>query len=258
VLILLPPSEGKAENPDTGPLLDLSTLSFPELTATRHKVLTSLVKLAQGPRRRAVEALGLTPGLAGEIDKDAALLSAPVQPVSSLYTGVLYDALDLAGLPAAARRRADEQLVTFSALFGSLRPCDQVPSYRLSPAAKLPRLSSLPALWKLAMPAALEAAASGGVVLDLRSGPYAALWKPSRDIAQHTVTVRVLHEVAPGKRMVVSHFNKATKGRIVNGLLRRRARPTSPADLADALRSDGWSIEPNPTGTSIDVVVAQI
>ena len=258
MLILLPPSEGKADNPPTGTPLDLNTLSFPELTPTRLKVLTSLVKLAQGPRDKAVVALGLTPGLADELDKDAALLTAPVQAVADLYTGVLYDALDLAGLPPAARRRADERLVTFSALFGALRPHDQVPSYRLSPAAKLPRLKSLASIWKFAMPSALDAAASEGVVLDLRSGPYVALWRPSSEIAQRTVAVRVLHEVAPGKRMIVSHFNKATKGRIVNGLLRQRGNPNSPADLADALSNDGWSIEPDPTGTRIDVVVSQV
>jgi len=258
MLILLPPSEGKSGGPAAGPALDLTTLSFPQLTTTRNKVLTSLIRLAKGPRRKAIEALGLSPGLASEIDKDVVLLTAPTLPVAELYTGVLYEALDLAGLPAAARRKANQQLIVFSALFGALRPTDRVPPYRLSPGAGLPKLGTLASTWKSAMPLALEPAAGEGLVLDLRSGPYAALWKPSGDLAQRTVSLRVLHESAPGKRSIVSHFNKATKGRIVAQLLCNTTTPRSPADLADALADAGWHVEPDVTGLRLDVVVAQV
>ena len=258
MLILLPPSEGKSDGHAAGPALDLTSLSFPELTRTRTRVLKSLVALAQGRRKRAVEALGLTPGLADEVDKDAVLLTAPTMPVADLYTGVLYDALGLSRLTPEARRRADEQVVVFSALFGALRLTDHVPPYRLSPAARLPRLGTLAATWKPAMPAALESAAGDSVVLDLRSGPYAALWKPTGDVADRTVSVQVLHETAPGKRTIVSHFNKATKGRIVASLLALRTPPSSPDDLADALNDHGWTVERDDSGLRIDVVVAQV
>ena len=75
------------------------------------------------------------------------------------------------------------------------------------------------------------------------------------------VTVRVLHEV-DGRRQVVSHFNKATKGRIVRAAARgRRAtrarRRRSPTLLADL----GWSVEVGPAsqaGTRLDVVVSEL
>ncbi len=66
------------------------------------------------------------------------------------------------------------------------------------------------------MAAVLPEVAGDGLVLDLRSSAYAAAWKPKGEVAGRTATVRVLH--AP-TRKVVSHFNKATKGRIVRSLV---------------------------------------
>ncbi|MFP5407571.1 MAG: peroxide stress protein YaaA, partial [Gammaproteobacteria bacterium] len=49
-----------------------------------------------------------------------------------VYSGVLYEALDLTSLDAAARRRATSWLAVTSGLFGLLRPADRIPAYRLS------------------------------------------------------------------------------------------------------------------------------
>ena len=89
---------------------------------------------------------------------------------------------------------------------------------------------------------------------------YAAFWRPPATLARRVATVRVLHEVA-GKRQVVSHFNKATKGRIVRELLESGAAPRIPARLADALRDLGWTVEVDAagrTGTRLDVVVGEL
>ena len=72
--------------------------------------------------------------------------------------------------------------------------------------------------WSRHLAPAVEEAAGEGLVVDLRSGSYAPFWRPAKDTARRVVTVRVLHEV-DGTRKVVSHFNKATKGRLVRDLL---------------------------------------
>jgi cytoplasmic iron level regulating protein YaaA (DUF328/UPF0246 family) len=64
-----------------------------------------------------------------------------------------------------------------------------------------------------------------------------------------------------GKRKVVSHFNKATKGRIVRALLEDGTAPTTPARLADHLTALGWKVETEPAGkagTRLDVVVTDL
>ena len=69
-----------------------------------------------------------------------------------------------------------------------------------------------------------------------------------------------MHEVS-GKRQVVSHFNKATKGRIVRALLESGANPRTPARLAEALRDLGWSVEVTDGAggaVQLDVVVSEV
>jgi hypothetical protein len=72
--------------------------------------------------------------------------------------------------------------------------------------------------------------------------------------------VRVLHEV-DGRRTVVSHFNKATKGRLVRDLLRDDRIADTPTDLVDQLGALGWDVEPGVetrAGRQLDVVVTEV
>ena len=242
MLVLLPPSEGKTA-PRRGKPLDLGTLSFPGLTATREEVLDALVSLAAKDTQRALEVLKLSPRQTDEVARDAALETAPTAAAGSVYTGVLYDALDLATLDAAAKRRAQRSVVVASALFGALRLGDRIPAYRLSGDVVLPELGTVSSLWRDPLATALPEAAGRGIVVDLRSGVYAAMWKPTGDVASRTVAVRVLQQLPDGSRAVVSHFNKATKGRLLRHWLTTGADPRDADDLADASASMGVVVE---------------
>ncbi|PZG01442.1 peroxide stress protein YaaA [Micromonospora deserti] len=239
MLILLPPSEGKADA-GTGRRLDLSRLSLPELTGAREEVLAALVALcAGGDEEAARSALGLSEGQRGELRRNARLREAASTPAGRLYTGVLYEALDLDSLPPAAQRAARRSVLISSGLWGAVRLTDRIPPYRCPIGAKLPGVGALAAWWRRALAPAMTAAAGDGPVLDLRSGAYAATWTPRGATAGRTVTVRVLHEREVDGvpvRSVVSHFNKATKGRLVRDLLLAGARPRTADGLVTALR----------------------
>jgi cytoplasmic iron level regulating protein YaaA (DUF328/UPF0246 family) len=102
--------------------------------------------------------------------------------------------------------------------------------------------------------------AGRGLVVDLRSSTYAAFWRPAADLASRVVTVRVLHEVN-GKRQVVSHFNKATKGRLVRTVLEDGRDARTPRAFSRLLRDLGWTVEAcatGRTGTQLDVVVSDL
>lgn len=265
MLVLLPPSEGKAPS-GRGTALKPESLSLPALAEARRAVLDELVELCVAGEDKAREVLGLSEGLRGEIAKNTELRTAGTRPAGEIYTGVLYDALDLASLDTAAKRRAGRSLLVFSGLWGAVRVTDRIPSYRCSMGVKLPGLGALGAHWRTAMAAALPEAAGDGLVLDLRSSAYATAWKPQGEVAGRTATVRVLHaHLVNGveKRSVVSHFNKATKGRIVRSLLTANAAPKNPAELVEALRDLGHTVEaeaPGRAGRSwaLDVVVREI
>ena len=257
MLILLPPSEGKSI-PTSGPRLDLGSLSFLGLTRTRSVVLDSLARLCRVDPEGAAEALGLRVRQGHEVGRNAAIKKAPCAPALSVYSGVLFEALEYSSLPAVARRRADRDIAVASALWGLVRPRDLIPHYRLSGSTSLPGLGTMSRVWHVPVSAAIEE--EPGLIIDLRSGTYQALGPVPASCADRAVTVRVLQE-RDGTRSVVSHHNKSAKGRIARAVLISTARPATPAQFADTLTGCGFTVEagapPRPgAATRFDVIVA--
>jgi len=245
VLVLLPPSETKHPGGEGGPL-DLDALTAPELTPVRTQLAEALVKLSiDVPAARA--ALGLSPAQDDEIARNAALWSSPTLPALHRYTGVLYDALDVRSLTRAQRARAGRRLAVGSALFGMVRADDPIPAYRLSAGSSLPGLPTLRAMWKPALSPVLGA--TGELVVDLRSSSYAALAP-----VPGAVTLTVLSERPDGSRSVVSHFNKAHKGRVARLLATTTGEPDDVVRLRSLLRRAGLHVE-HDGGTALTLVV---
>jgi cytoplasmic iron level regulating protein YaaA (DUF328/UPF0246 family) len=266
VLILLPPSEGKT--PATGgEPVDHSRLWLPELATARKRVAAKLVGLSKRTSARAVKetlrVLGLSEGQRDELARNAVLREAPAGPAAGVYTGVLYEALDAGSLSGDARAWLDGTAVVFSGLWGVVRPADRIPAYRCSVGSTLPApIGGLTAYWKKVLKPALDPATAGGPVLDLRSGAYAAMWTPP---AANSATVRVLHERVAGgvaERSIVSHFNKATKGRMVRALAEATAAPASIDEVVAALRDLKYQVEEQPGGAGqprrLDVIVPEL
>lgn len=264
MFIFVPPSEGKSVPTDAEPA-DLRSLVLPQLTSVRESLVRSLSKLSSGTPARALAALGLSDGQTGELIRNQTLATAPAPAAAAadVYRGVLYEALDLPGLredDPQAYRRAQESVLIFSGLWGVVRPQDRIPYYRCSGSAKLPRLGPVTAVWRKALSGPLTQLAGERLVVDLRSAGYAGTWRPSSPAAAtRTVTIRVVHErMVRGelKRSVVSHWNKATKGRLVRSALIAGVEPKTPDEFADALRDLGFRVE-GSAGT-FDVVVTEI
>lgn len=259
MLILLPPSEGKTA-PRRGKPLDLGSLSSPVLTETRTALLEALTSLCRDDPEAAARVLGLGATQLDLVQRNADLTDAATARADAVYSGVLYDALDVPTLSPAARRRAASRLAVTSSLFGMVRPGDRIPAYRLSGDATLPAIGPVAGAWREVLGEAITDGMRGGLLVDLRSSTYAAFWRPTKEISPRVATVRVLHE-SGGRRTVVSHFNKATKGRIVRALLEDGADPRTPTVLAEALTRLGWTVEmgePGPKGTQLDVVVSDV
>ena len=245
MLVLLPPSETKAPGGDGDPL-DLAALSWPELTDVRAGLVEALVELA-GDLLAARAALGLSPTQDDEVARNAELLGAPTMPALERYTGVLYDALDVRSLTRAQRARADRRLAVGSALFGVVRSTDRIPAYRLSAGSALPGRPTLRALWRPTLGPLL--AAVDELVVDLRSGAYAALAP-----VPGAVTLDVLSERPDGTRAVVSHSNKAHKGRVARLLATTTGEPADVVRLRTLLRRAGFHVE-HAGGTALTLVV---
>jgi hypothetical protein len=152
-------------------------------------------------------------------------------PALRRYTGVLYDSLDYPSLTRAETNRANARLAVASALFGVVRATDPIPAYRCSGTSVLAGAGPLGSLWRPALEPVLGTLDE--LVVDLRSGTYAALAKLPDAITVRVVTVAG----AP-----ISHFNKAAKGRLARVLGTARTEPTSVTGLLRIARNAGITI----------------
>ncbi len=259
MLVLLPPSETKASR-GRGRPLDLGSLSLPALTPDRERVLEAVATASARPD--AMEVLEVPRSLGAEVERNTRWRTEPALPVSQLYTGVLYDALDHASMGPGAKRRAGSRLLVVSAVHGALRPDDRVPPYRVHACAHLPlgpagEPVELAVFWREHLARELPALA-GGVVVDCRSDTYRSMWRPVGEVAERRVLVRVLREVR-GERSVVSHMAKHTRGLVARHLVSRTGRdPVSPRGLAAAV-GEAFDVELSPPARDgshvLDVVI---
>jgi cytoplasmic iron level regulating protein YaaA (DUF328/UPF0246 family) len=217
MLVLLPPSEGKAR-PEGGSSIDLGSLAYAnELGGKRAELLGAF---------------------------DPSLREAPAAPAHEVYTGVLFKRLQLPELPVAARKR----VLIASALWGVVRPDDRIPYYRFPPKTRLEGIGAPNAFWRPALAAALPDE-EGNLVVDMRSGAYAAAWKPKRATL---LAVRAFTEEG-GQRKAVSHMAKAVRGDVARVLLTAKKVPRDPEAAAAVAEASGFTVE--LSDGSLDVIV---
>ena len=236
MLILLPPSEGKTAAVD-GPPFDPDKLHFPGLNDARKQVLEAVAEASAGADAHAV--LGVGPSLAAEVQRNTVLQDQPCAPAHRIYSGVLYDALGYSSLTPAQQHRADDTVIVVSGLWGALGFGDPIPAYRLSMAVKLRQTGKLASFWKSRLTPVLAEHAAEQLVVDCRSSTYAAAWSPD---PARTAAVNVF-QIRGGKRTVVSHFAKHTRGELARHLLTRTgSAPETPEELL-AAAAEKWEAE---------------
>ena len=179
MLILLPPSEGK-HSPRRGKPLDLATLTFPELRAARRGARRAGAAVPVRHPDEMLDVLGLGPGQADEVDRNAALRTrthGAGRP--RLHRGAVRGAR-----PAPPRRRGappgdplGEDRVRPLRAGRPRGPHPGVPPLRRRPAPGPRRLARH---WSQHLARPVEQAAGDGLVVDLRSSAYAPFWRPER------------------------------------------------------------------------------
>ena len=185
--------------------------------------------------------LGATQGF--EVDRNRALFTAPVMPAIERYTGVLYDALEVATLAPDARLLGTSSVLIHSALFGLLRADDAIPAYRLSHNSRLPGLT-LGTLWRGAISRELNAQV--GLILDLRSASYVALGPVAA--SPERFLLRVMAVDGSGRRLSLTHFNKKGKGELVREILASGIEHDSVDSLLSWAASVGIALERGAAG----------
>jgi len=262
VRILLPPSEAK--NPGgRGRALAGRSRRTP-LDDVRDLVYARLADLLDTDGAPAALLLPLS-SAGHALAANRSILRSATMPAIERYSGVVYHGLALSGLSEAARATAGREVLIFSGLFGVLRGNDPIPAYRVPAKASLPGIGVLATFWRRHLPdliPPLLGKRRRGLVVDLRSSDYAAMWQPGRspEPATRTVSVRVLSTKPDGTLGVISYNSKLAKGKLAAALLERRAaggRVEDPADVAAAWASvGGKDVIPRTmgAGTTLDLI----
>ena len=205
LVVLLPPSEGKAPGGD-GPPWSPTDGVFGELAPQRTRVHNAL-KRAKGGTAKAL-------GASGELLRAAkaanlAAVGGPTLPAHQRFTGVVWGHLDPGSLP-----RLHGEVLVLSALTGLTAWDDPVPDFRLKLSASLPPVGNLATFWRATLSAALNDRLAGHTVVDLLPNEHRAAWVPDPD-RYDLRRPSLLHR--NGKP--AGHGGKAAKGLLARALL---------------------------------------
>jgi cytoplasmic iron level regulating protein YaaA (DUF328/UPF0246 family) len=265
-VILLPPSEGKADG-GTGKALRIAGLSFNQLEEQRTTLRAALGAAMKGKEPARAKLLGVKgTALAAATAANLDVLSSPTMPAIDRYTGVLYDALDVASLSTRDRKRLGKQVLIFSGLWGVVRPDDLIPDYKLKMGATLAPVGKLSTWWREPLTAALASTVSGTVVWNLLPKEHDNAWAPfapahSSSAPSAIFSVKFLDEGKPvkGERSftTVNHWNKLLKGALVRFILETGAddpKALSTFRHPEGYRYDRTLTETTASGTVVSMV----
>ena len=251
--ILLPPSAGKTTKESTNHLQLEKLWQAEHLTQTRRQLIDDVQNTAL--LADATQIFKLGPKNAHEISQNLEIYDAPALAAWQLYDGVLYEAAKFAQIfsygacaqdgqgqgqgnqpqgsgqgqggqsqadqSQGLQRQLEELTLVFSALCGPVRLTDLITPHRLSGSVKLPGQGSVASIWSKALKELLTQQLSGHVVVDLRSSEYGAMYRPACGGECLTLNIAVAKvNPATGKRSVVSHWAKHTRGLLAGALLR--------------------------------------
>jgi len=203
-ILLLPPSEGKAPGGDRSWSPDQG--AFAEHLERPRLELIDALRAADGGDTKVLGVSGAHLERARHANVD--LLGAPVLPAWQRYTGVVWEHLDPASLPAAARRR----IAVVSGLLGLVRADDPIPDYRLKMGARLAPMGLVSRWWNPVLSELVSRVTKRKFVIEMLANEQRAGVDPDPG---RGATVKLLERSGASG----GHSAKAAKGRLARHLL---------------------------------------
>ncbi|WP_320172928.1 peroxide stress protein YaaA [Maridesulfovibrio sp.] len=188
-IILIPPSEGKAEGGHNEPLKAVSGITADLIEAIKEADPKKLYGLKEKALEKAIT-----------VNKE--ILSSRTMPAMERYTGVVYDAIEYKTLKN--KSDFDQKVLIVSGLFGLVRPTDLIPNYRL----KIDKLKAAK-LWLNSNSEQLK----DKFIIDLLPQAHKKTVKYDNGIEVEFVLKKA------GKKMPAGHQGKHIKGRFVRWLI---------------------------------------
>ena len=212
MIILLPPSEGKAAGGTPRTAWNPASGLLGKGLGPMRADMTRALAAAKGGDQKLL-------GVKGDVLEQAraanrALAGSPTLPAWQRYTGVVWDHLDLASMTAGARKTALAALFVPSAVMGLVRADDPVPEYKLKMGASIAPVGKVSRFWKDALTSEVRKLSAKHVIVDLLPQEHAAAF-------DFTDIPNVIHVDLVSKKggVVGGHNAKAAKGLLARHVL---------------------------------------
>ena len=218
MVILLPPSEGKAEG-GSAPKWKATSGDFGKALGTyRSQISTALEELGGGDAKL----LGVGgKHLARAQEINTSIVGAPTLTAHERYTGVVWDHLSPSTMSVKVHARATESIIVLSGLLGLVGFDDQIPDYKLKIGASFAPIGKLSTGWREPLSKALNDRLAGHHVIDLLPYEHRAAWTPTPDAYASLSSVTFVEK--SGK--VAGHDAKAAKGLLARHVLESHDAP---------------------------------
>ena len=209
MLILIPPSEGKAKVKST-------EVTFGETNFKYKKEVEQVVMLLSLLNEEGLRSIYGTSQEKSEIfhRQNQDIFKSKCAKAIERYTGVVYEHIDWDSLNKSAQNYMDKHVRIFSGLFGLLTPKTLIPNYKLKM-----NVLSLQYHWSPILTKALE---SEKLIFDLLPQVHRKAYKPSKNVIR--VDFSVLNK---GKKTAAGHFGKAVKGKFIRYLAENNVQDIS-------------------------------
>ena len=247
--ILLPSAEGKATggNPLAPDMFDYRSSNTFNFFSSLNPERRALIDALQAQVKNADDAeLHKLFGVKGDTLEEAAQVTkdiyrSPLMASVDRYgPGVMYAAMDFAGLPTGSQRRLLENGVIFSGLFGLLRPDDLIPNYRLKMDARVGDVGKVSTYWREPLSAALNELLTGQAVWNLLPGAHQAAWDDAETYAR-MIRLKFYRQDESGERTPVTHGIKQLRGSLVAHIVNETA--DSVDSLGDWEAPEGYEVD---------------
>ena len=247
--ILLPSAEGKATggNPLAPDMFDYRSSNTFNFFSALNPERRALIDALQAQVKAADEAeLHKLFGVKGDTLEEAVQVTkdiyrSPLMASVDRYgPGVMYAAMDFAGLPTGSQRRLLENGVIFSGLFGLLRPDDLIPNYRLKMDARVGDLGKASAYWRESLSATLNELLTGQAVWNLLPASHEAAWDDTETYAR-MIRLKFYRQDESGERTPVTHGIKQLRGSLVAHIVNETADSVDSLHLWES--PDGYEVD---------------
>lgn len=235
ILILLPPSEGKAPGGNDNQSWDPTTGTFSETLQDKCLTVVKALKKVRGGDAALLGVKGEHLERARRVN--TSLIGSPSLPAWQRYTGVVWDHLDLESLSAAERKRAVSSIAIVSALTGLVMASDPLPDYRLKMGARLDSIGSLATWWRPEVTSALLQVSRRRTIIDLLPQEHrgAVEWEKLDGAIR-------LELIAKSGGKVGGHNAKAAKGLLARYLLSAMSGGATVAKAAGSFKNAEYSV----------------